>query len=101
MKLFNFIWREICIIVDACVTHVTGGQPTVISSPNYPMEYPPYANCEWFIDVEVGKAVLNFQSFTFETGSSSFDYVFNPEISQCEYDFVEVCHSCVATIRLQ
>lgn len=45
-----------------CKGNVLGDQSGIIQSPEYPKNYPPFADCEWSIAVEKGYSiVLNFE----------------------------------------
>ncbi|BHF77144.1 Bone morphoproteintic protein 1 [Sparganum proliferum] len=65
------------LMVD-CGGHLKANQG-IITSPGYPREYPPNANCTWLIEVPFGfSVVLTFKSFELEGQMN------------CPYDYVEV-----------
>ena len=66
--------------LPACPPEIYTGASGIISSPNYPANYPREENCTYLITVEEGMAVLiNFTDFDIEDGAF------------CEYDNLTVC----------
>ncbi|XP_067937472.1 cubilin-like [Watersipora subatra] len=61
-----------------CQTYLNGQRLEVIS-PNFPNYYPSNTDCEWFIDVGTGTAVLQFQTLYMEES-----------IPDCHFDAVEI-----------
>ena len=62
-------------------TTILRGSTGVISSPNYPRNYPSWSNCRWKIIAPAGYKfiIIQFNDFRLESGGSS-----------CSYDYVEI-----------
>uniref|UniRef100_A0A4W4GRW9 Neuropilin n=1 Tax=Electrophorus electricus TaxID=8005 RepID=A0A4W4GRW9_ELEEL len=66
--------------VYKCGGHLDASDAGYITSPGYPLEYPPHQNCEWVITAPepTQRIVLNFNPH------------FELERLNCRYDFIEV-----------
>ena len=64
-----------CITLAACTTPGgiarTGASSGLVSSPNFPGNFPQYSTCIWNITVPSGRIKLTFFSFTFEPGDNT------------------------------
>ncbi|XP_035390587.1 neuropilin-2a isoform X2 [Electrophorus electricus] len=65
---------------EKCGGHLDASDAGYITSPGYPLEYPPHQNCEWVITAPepTQRIVLNFNPH------------FELERLNCRYDFIEV-----------
>uniref|UniRef100_A0AAR2JRI8 Neuropilin n=1 Tax=Pygocentrus nattereri TaxID=42514 RepID=A0AAR2JRI8_PYGNA len=69
--------RRVC---EKCGGHLDASDAGYITSPGYPLEYPPHQNCEWVITAPepTQRIVLNFNPH------------FELERLNCRYDFIEI-----------
>ncbi|KAI4881883.1 hypothetical protein NFI96_013959 [Prochilodus magdalenae] len=65
---------------EKCGGHLDASDAGYITSPGYPLEYPPHQNCEWVITAPepTQRIVLNFNPH------------FELERLDCRYDFIEI-----------
>uniref|UniRef100_A0AAR2IY39 Neuropilin n=1 Tax=Pygocentrus nattereri TaxID=42514 RepID=A0AAR2IY39_PYGNA len=65
---------------EKCGGHLDASDAGYITSPGYPLEYPPHQNCEWVITAPepTQRIVLNFNPH------------FELERLNCRYDFIEI-----------
>ncbi|XP_022530603.2 neuropilin-2a isoform X2 [Astyanax mexicanus] len=65
---------------EKCGGHLDASDAGYITSPGYPLEYPPHQNCEWVITAAepTQRIVLNFNPH------------FELERLNCRYDFIEI-----------
>ena len=68
------------VIISVCGENLTSSSG-VITSPNFPQDYPANKKCEWNITAPRGKQItLSFTDFVLEDHDS------------CQFDYVEVSH---------
>lgn len=73
LAVINLLFKYlIALFTDNCTQNITSSNATTIHSPNYPGSYPSNVFCEWYIDVQQGRAILEFGRFHLE-GSCSYD----------------------------
>ena len=61
------------VFLVACVGGVTlnGSSSGVVSSPNFPGNFPPSSRCTWTINVPSGRIKLTFHNFTLNPGENT------------------------------
>uniref|UniRef100_A0A8B9KZH2 Neuropilin 2a n=1 Tax=Astyanax mexicanus TaxID=7994 RepID=A0A8B9KZH2_ASTMX len=73
---------SLCLSIsgEKCGGHLDASDAGYITSPGYPLEYPPHQNCEWVITAAepTQRIVLNFNPH------------FELERLNCRYDFIEI-----------
>lgn len=93
-------------IVNDCTTTIQLSDPShtsgVITSPNYPSDYPVKAACEWWIQAPAGRQIqVDFSSVTFASRKCKKSYIAVDKVGNGYYlraDTMRICRSGSATV---